>query len=183
MIPDFFIPFITIGLAEFGDKTQIAILALTTRTKNHLILLTGIMLAFIITDGLAILVGNYITRLVPLYYIRIASGVLFIFFGIITILSRDKDETTGELKNPFISGFGIILLSEMGDKTQIASGIFATKYQPLLVFAGVIIVLAILSLLAISFGILIKKMVHRRLISFVTAGIFFIIGILIFLDL
>ena len=58
MFQDFFIPFLTIGLAEFGDKTQLAILGLSTKTKKHLSLILGVVLAFILTDGLAVILGD-----------------------------------------------------------------------------------------------------------------------------
>lgn len=180
---DFIVPFITTALAELGDKTQIAIIALSTRTKKHLVLLSGVMLAFILTDGIAVLLGNYITKSVPFAYIRIASGIVFIIFGVITLLSREKDDTVKELENPFVSGFGIIFLSELGDKTQIAAGLFATKYNGVLVFLGVIFALAILSLLAVYLGKFIMEKLNRRVISYIAGAIFIIIGILAFLGI
>lgn len=183
MFVDFIVPFITIALAELGDKTQIAIIALSTRTKKHLVLLSGVMLAFIVTDGIAVLLGNYITKIVPLAYIRIASGIVFIIFGMITLLSREKDDGVKGLKNPFISGFGIIFLSELGDKTQIAAGLFATKYNGVLVFLGAILALALLSLLAVYLGKFIMERLNRRMISYIAGAIFIIIGILAFLGI
>ena len=65
MIQDILVPFLTIGLAELGDKTQLAILCLASKTRRHLQLLLGIILAFVIADGLAVFLGNYITNLIP----------------------------------------------------------------------------------------------------------------------
>lgn len=183
MFVDFIVPFITTALAELGDKTQIAIIVLSTRTKKHLVLLSGVILAFILTDGIAVLLGNYITKIIPLFYIRIASGIVFIIFGIITLLSREKDDEVKDLKNPFISGFGIIFLSELGDKTQIAAGLFATKYNEVLVFLGVIFALGLLSLLAVYLGKFIMDKINRRVISYIAGAIFIIIGILAFLGI
>ena len=45
MIPDVLIPFVTTGLAELGDKTQLSILLLSSKTKKHLELLLGVMAA------------------------------------------------------------------------------------------------------------------------------------------
>jgi len=55
MIEDILVPLIVTGLAEFGDKTQLSILLLSLRTKKHLYLLLGVMLAFLIVDGVAVL--------------------------------------------------------------------------------------------------------------------------------
>ena len=177
MLESFLIPFVTIGLAELGDKTQIAVLCLSTQTRKHLFLLAGVLLAFIITDGIAVILGSYATNIIPEEYIKIAGGIIFVIFGLITLLQREDEEAECELKNPFLTGFGVIFVSEFGDKTQIAAGLFATKYQPLLVLIGVILALGILSLLAVYLGKFIMEKVPRRLISYIAGAVFIIIGI------
>ena len=68
----------------------------------------------------------------------------------------------------------------MGDKTQIASGLFATRYDALWVFLGVISVLVLLSIMAIYLGKYIMEKIDRRKISYVAGIIFIIIGIFCF---
>ncbi len=177
MFQAFFIPFIAISLAELGDKTQIAILLLATRTGKHLYLFLGVLLAFVIADGLAVLLGGLVADFVPAKYLKVGSGIIFIIFGILTIVKNEEGETTVEPKNPFFSAFGLIFASELGDKTQIASGLFATKYNPYLVFTGVILALAMLSLMAIFVGRFVKNKINRRLISLIGGVVFIIIGI------
>ncbi len=181
MLQAFFIPFITISLAELGDKTQIAILLLATRTSKHFSLFLGVLLAFLIADGIAVLLGGFLTNIVPSRYLKIGSGLVFIIFGLIMFLNRNEEAVKADLKKPFLSGFGLIFVSELGDKTQIASGLFATRYNPVLVFLGVISALTILSLMAILVGNLIKDRLNRRLISYISAVVFIIIGILCFI--
>ncbi len=180
---DFIIPFIVVGLAELGDKTQIAVFCLASKTKKYIQLLAGVILAFIITDGLAILLGNYITNIISIKYIKIISGLVFIIFGIITIVSNKEDETKCDLKKPFLSGFGMILISEMGDKTQITSGLFATKYNALMVFLGVISALIILSIMAAYLGKFIVKRINRKTISYMAGTLFIIMGIFYFINI
>jgi Ca2+/H+ antiporter, TMEM165/GDT1 family len=177
MIQDFFIPFIATAAAEFGDKTQLAVLCLSAKTKKHLSLLLGIILAFAAADGLAVLFGDFLTKLVPLNYIKIGSGILFIIFGIITLREKDEDEKKCEMKNPFMSGFTVLLVSEMGDKTQMASALFATKFNPWMVFFGVISAMAILSSLVIYLGKLLAGRIPKKLLHTVAGIIFIIIGI------
>jgi putative Ca2+/H+ antiporter (TMEM165/GDT1 family) len=183
MIQDLLIPFLIVGLAEIGDKTQLAVLILSTKTKKHAALLAGVMLAFILTDGLAILLGNFIADRVPMEYVRIGAGILFVIFGLTTLLSREDDDSDNsyELKNPFISGFGLILVSEMGDKTQLASALFATQYNPFLVFIGVIFALFILSYMAVYIGKLMMEKINKRTISTAAGILFIVIGVSFFL--
>ncbi|SFM61761.1 TMEM165/GDT1 family protein [Methanolobus profundi] len=176
MISDIIIPFLLVGLAELGDKTQLAVLVLSTKTRKYTSLLAGVMLAFIVTDGLAILLGNFIANRIPMDYVRIGAGILFIIFGLTTLLKREDDDDDGtyELKSPFISGFGLILVSEMGDKTQLASALFATQYDPVLVFIGVILALLLLSSMAVYVGKMLMERINKRTIS-TAAGILFIV--------
>ncbi len=94
---------------------------------------------------------------------------------------KDKEgETTCELKTPLGSGFGLVLISEMGDKTQIASALFATRYNPWIVFFSVILALFLISVLAVFFGKFIMDRVDRRIVSKVSGILFVIIGIVCF---
>jgi putative Ca2+/H+ antiporter (TMEM165/GDT1 family) len=181
MIQDFLIPFVSIGLAELGDKTQLAVLCLASKTKKYVQLLLGVILAFAITDGLAILLGNFITAHIPILYIKIVSGAIFIIFGLITLLNNKTEDAQCELKQPFTSGFLLILVSEMGDKTQIASGLFATKYNPIVVFIGVLSALTVLSIMAVYLGKFIALKMNKRAISKVAGIVFVMLGVLCFL--
>jgi putative Ca2+/H+ antiporter (TMEM165/GDT1 family) len=58
MIVDIMVPLITVGLAELGDKTQLSILIMFSKTREHLKLLLGILLAFLVVDGFAVLFGS-----------------------------------------------------------------------------------------------------------------------------
>ncbi len=180
MFNDFLIPFLVVGLAELGDKTQIAILIIASKTKNHISLLLGIVIAFIITNGFSILLGNYVTTLFDLKYIKIVSGLIFIIFGIFSFLEKKEDEEVKdyEIKNPFITGFLLIFVLEMGDKTQIMSGLLATKYNFILVFLGVVLSLTLLSILAIYLGKILRGKIHRKLLSISSGIIFILIGLL-----
>ncbi|AFV23151.1 hypothetical protein Mpsy_0942 [Methanolobus psychrophilus R15] len=183
MIQDILLPFLLIGIAELGDKTQLAVLVLSTKTRRYTSLLAGVMLAFALTDGIAILFGNYIAQKVPLDYVRIGAGSMFILFGLITLFNKDKDEAKGsyELKSPFMSGFWLILVAEMGDKTQLAAALFATQYNPLLVFVGVMLALFILSVMAVYLGKIIMEKVDKRTISTIAGIMFILIGASFFL--
>jgi putative Ca2+/H+ antiporter (TMEM165/GDT1 family) len=181
MIQDFLIPFVSIGLAELGDKTQLAVLCLASKTKKYIQLLSGVILAFAITDGLAILLGNFITAHIPMVYIKIAAGAIFIIFGLITLLNNKTEDAQCELTQPFPSGFLLILISEMGDKTQIASGLFATKYNPIVVFIGVLSALSVLSIMAVYLGKFIALKINRRAISKIAGIVFVVSGVPCFL--
>jgi len=63
MLQDILIPLIVVGLAELGDKTQLSTLLLASKTEKHPHLLFGVILAFLLVDGIAILAGDWISSI------------------------------------------------------------------------------------------------------------------------
>lgn len=178
MIESILIPFLTIGLAELGDKSQLAVLNLATRTKNHLFLLLGVVLAFVLVDGTAILFGGWLTNLMPTSLLKVVSGMLFIIFGILSFRKSEEELVeSNHNSRVFLSSFSLIFLSEWGDKTQLSAALFATKYQPLFVFIGVILSLALLSLVAIYIGKYLFAKVDKKLINMASGLLFIVLGI------
>ena len=77
-LDEMIIPLLAVGLAEMGDKTQLSILLLSSRTREYFRLLLGVMLAFFLADGFAILVGSWVTNVIPVHLVKLVSGLVFI---------------------------------------------------------------------------------------------------------
>lgn len=183
MIAGIIIPFFTILLAEFFDKSQLAILLLATKSKHHLQLLLGTILAFALADGLAILIGSWLTSVIPHDVLKIISGLAFILFGILAFRhSHKEDHERQTRKSAFVSGFLVVFLSEWGDKTQFASAVFATQYNMLFVFLGVMLALTVLSAVAIFVGCSLSKTINKTLISRVSGIVFILVGLFFLLS-
>ncbi len=182
MFEDFLIPLIVIGLAELGDKTQLSVFLLSSKSNKHVQIFIGVFLAFLIVDGLAILFGNWITTLIDIQILKIISGLVFIIFGLFMLITKEKKESEENCyKNPFVTAFLLIMLAEWGDKTQIAAGLFAIQYHPLLVLIGTMCALSILSFIAIFFGKFIAEMLDKKLINTIAGILFIILGITFFI--
>jgi putative Ca2+/H+ antiporter (TMEM165/GDT1 family) len=87
----------------------------------------------------SVAIGGIISRLLPVYWINIASGLLFIVFGLWTFFKKEGDEH-GDVEsrggNVILSALSLVTL-ELGDKTQFASLLLSAKFNsPLLVFMG-----------------------------------------------
>jgi len=182
MIPDVLVPLITVGLAELGDKTQLSVLLLSSKTTKHLHLLLGVFLAFLIVDGVAVLVGSWITTVVPVSFVKMCSGIVFIVFGVLTLRTDEtKRESKPCFKNSFLSGFVFVFMMEWGDKTQIASALFAATYDPLMVLVGTMTALTLVSVIAIYLGKLISRRIDNRMTAKIAGAIFILVGISFFL--
>lgn len=68
-------------LAELGDKTQLAVLALSAQHKAPFSVFVGGSLALIILTFLGAFVGDTLTKFIPIKYIHIAAGTAFILIG------------------------------------------------------------------------------------------------------
>jgi len=176
---DIVIPLLAVGLAEMGDKTQLSVLLLSSRTREYAQLLAGIMLAFLLADGFAILVGSWVTEVIPVHLVKLVSGAVFILFGVMILRGNKEQEAESRLspRSAFVSGFSMIFLSEWGDKTQIASALFATEYDPRLVFIGVMTALLILSAMAIYLGKFLASRIDRKRITRIAGVVFLLIGL------
>jgi putative Ca2+/H+ antiporter (TMEM165/GDT1 family) len=66
--------FALIFLAELGDKTQLATLALSASGRSRLSIFLGSALALAATSAIAVLVGEGLARVVPPIWLRRAAG-------------------------------------------------------------------------------------------------------------
>jgi putative Ca2+/H+ antiporter (TMEM165/GDT1 family) len=95
--PSRFGAFVTVGIAffiaEIGDKTQLATIALATRyPANPAAVLTGTTTGMVIADGFGILVGVVLCRGIPERIIKIISAAVFMIFGIFSTYELFREE-------------------------------------------------------------------------------------------
>lgn len=74
--------FVTIFLAEMGDKTQFAALAASSQTKSTMSVLLAVVLALALAGTLGVLFGRYLSELLNPVTMKWISGGLFIAAGI-----------------------------------------------------------------------------------------------------
>lgn len=140
--------FVLVAIAELGDKTQIAVITLSSRFKA-LSVFSGAMLAFLATTGIAVIIGDALTLLLPTFWVRLTAATIFLIFGFYTILmvvSRkgEAQVKTKEARNAIFSSFSLITLMELGDKTQFAVIALSAQYEfPMLVYLGVMMAFAL----------------------------------------
>ena len=75
--------------------------------------------------------------------------------------------------------FGTVFLAELGDKTQLATVLFASRPSVSLVtvFVGASLALILSSLIAVAAGSVISQYVDPRYLSYIAGAGFIIIGI------
>lgn len=169
-----------IAFAEFGDKTQLTVIALSARYDRTKVF-SGVVLAFTVVTGLGVLVGEGLLILIPENLIKTIAGLMFIIFGVLMLRSKEDCEegNNSPVLNPFVSTFGMIALAEMGDKTQLSAITLSAKYDsPYMVFAGAILALSAISLLGIFAGRKLCEIVPISKIKIGAGALFILFGIL-----
>jgi putative Ca2+/H+ antiporter (TMEM165/GDT1 family) len=168
-----------VALAEFGDKTQIAVVCLSA---NHrpMSVFTGALLAFALVDGASALIGGAIAPFIPAFWIGLAAGISFLIFGIYTLFS--KEDTIVKIKEhskTVTTSFLLIAVMEPGDKTQLAVIALSAEYgAPLQVFLGVMLALTLLTALGAVFGRIISKYISAQYIKTGASLIFIVFGVI-----
>lgn len=70
-------------IAEFGDKTQLATIALAAKySVNPVYILLGTTAGMLVADGLGIFLGATVCRKIPERVIKLVSAIVFIAFGL-----------------------------------------------------------------------------------------------------
>ena len=73
-------------LAEMGDKTQLATVALAARFDALFAVVLGTTLGMMLANVPAVLIGGTLAKKLPMKTIRIAAALVFMATGIVTIL-------------------------------------------------------------------------------------------------
>lgn len=85
---------------------------------------------------------------------------------------------------PFVSTFTLLLLAELGDKTQLAVITQAAKFKsPWMVLAGAGMALVIVSALGVVLGQICAEFLPRELIRWVAGAAFIVMGVLMLLKI
>jgi putative Ca2+/H+ antiporter (TMEM165/GDT1 family) len=174
----FLTSFLLIFIAEMGDKTQLAALAFTTRFKVSQVI-AAIAAATALTNLIAVCAGSLISVALPIGIIKIVSYVLFIMFGLWTLLGREEDEEGAQKKviiNPFFTVAILFFISEFGDKTQIASMTLAMNAKPAGVFLGAFSGMFCANLIGIAVGLALGRKLPAKMIKYISAALFITIG-------
>ena len=171
--------FLLILVAELGDKTQLSIISLSSNYRwKHVF--AGAMLAFLAVDGISLAVGGTLLALVPIRYIQVVSGIVFIIFGIVPLLRREKkQEVIVEKKNsamPLLASFSLVSLMELGDNTQILTITLAAQTAPLFVLAGMLLAFTLLTSAAVLIGTKLLSRLPMKWLKIGTSVLFIILG-------
>ncbi len=174
--------FFTEFIAEMGDKTQLMLIALTSKYKLKDIIL-GTAAAILVLNGLAVLAGGLVSEFVPEWLIKNIAAFAFLYFAASTISDGDEEkEENGSSKIKFapLAVFCTFFVAELGDKTQLTAITFGANEgmgAALIVWIGCSLGLFAADILGILIGYLLKSKTPDGLLNTLAFVIFSIFGV------
>ncbi len=75
-------------VAEIGDKTQIATIALAARYENVVLVVAGTTVGMLLANAPVVWLGEALCRRIPLRTMHVLTAVLFLVLGIAALLWR-----------------------------------------------------------------------------------------------
>ena len=189
-----------IFVAELGDKTQLAVVTQTCKYRRPWAVFVGASLALTVVTLIGALGGELLARLVPQGVLKFVAASAFVVMGVligrqaIKAGTRDREDacdvaaaegqdcTPGPTRwdwKAFASTFGLLFVAELGDKTQLTVLSLAGKYgRPWVVFLGGALALTLVTGLGAAGGQGLCKLIPERILLWVSALAFVVMGIL-----
>jgi putative Ca2+/H+ antiporter (TMEM165/GDT1 family) len=76
----------SVFLAELGDKTQLATLSFACGKNTFVPVFVGSALALVSSSLLATLLGNSLARVLPIRWVHLGAGFVFIVLGALLVI-------------------------------------------------------------------------------------------------
>jgi putative Ca2+/H+ antiporter (TMEM165/GDT1 family) len=180
------VAFGAIFLAEFGDKSQLLVLAFATRYPAGPVI-AGVVLAAAAIQGASVLIGAAAGAAMPEQLVSIVAGIAFLAVAAWTLRGGDADaEAEAELapRGRRLVGVGLTLtvagafvLSELGDKTMLATFALAASQGPLATWIGSTAGEVAANLVAVVVGRQLGDRLSPRLVRIGSATLFAVGGV------
>lgn len=165
-----------IAVAELGDKTQLAAIALSARSRP-LTAFAASTLGFVAANVVAAALGCALRLALPLSAIGAVAGALFIAAGLASLLG--KGGLLGD-ECDFKRGFCLLFLAELGDKTNLATVALAASTGAFAeVVLGLAIAAAALMGLAAALGAALSRALPERVLRLASSLAFIAVGALL----
>ncbi len=177
----FLVSMAVIAAAEFGDKTQLLALLLGGRFPRPLPIVLGMLASPLFNYTIACTLGLWLREQLNSQVLHWGLGVLFLAIAL-WFLHLDRSDSTPRLFGrfgPFGTSFFTFFLSEMGDKTQVATVILAAKFNALIpVIAGTTLGVMLVNTPVIVLGNAAGTRLPVRAVRLIGAAIFGGLGVL-----
>ena len=180
----FFKIMLTEFIAEMGDKTQLMLIALSSKYRVRDIVL-GTAAAVMVLNGIAVLAGGLVSRLIPDWLIKLIAAAAFLYFAVTSLKPEDDEEEEMTDRKPAgfaaTAVFSTFFVAELGDKTQLTAITFGANEglsAAFIVWAACCVGLFAADMLGMAVGLLLKNSISGGLLNKLAFCIFTVFGLL-----
>jgi Ca2+/H+ antiporter, TMEM165/GDT1 family len=176
-----------IFVAEFGDKSQLLILAFATRHAAPPVI-AGIVVAAAVVQGLSVAVGAALGAVLPETLIGVIAGLAFLAVAAWTLRGDDDEVEEEKAAEASRRRSGVALaavvaatfvVGELGDKTMLATFALAARQDPVATWIGATAGMVGANLVAVVVGRQLGARISPRAIRIGSAVLFAAAGILV----
>jgi len=171
--------FILIFLAEIGDKSQLVCMTLAAKYRA-LPIVIGATFAFAFLNLLAVLFGALLANWLSEDMINIGVAVLFAVFGIHVLLAKkedgDKNISCKSVHGIMITTFLLIVMAELGDKTQMVVVGLSSTAGSIPVWFGATLALSLISSICVLVGSKLFQHIPMTLLYRMSGAVFLILA-------
>ncbi|MEO3796576.1 TMEM165/GDT1 family protein [Nonomuraea sp. B10E15] len=182
----FWISLGVIFVAELGDKSQLMAMTFATRFKMWPVLL-GITIATTVVHLFSVAVGGLIGDALPTTAISVVAGLAFLGFAVWTLRGDELTEDEAQkarrtTRNALIAVTVAFFLSELGDKTMLATITLATQHGWVGTWIGSTVGMVAADALAIVVGRLMGRHLPEKVIRYGAAAAFAVFGVALLVE-
>ncbi|WP_310742084.1 MULTISPECIES: TMEM165/GDT1 family protein [unclassified Microbispora] len=180
------ISLVVIFVAELGDKSQLMALTFATRFKTGPVL-AGITAATALVHLFSVGLGRLVGDALPTTAISIIAGIAFLAFAAWTLrgdelTEEEKGKAAKTTRNAFIAVAVAFFLSELGDKTMLATITLATQHGWFGTWVGSTVGMVAADALAILVGRFLGTRLPEKWIKYGAAAAFAVFGVLLLIE-
>lgn len=187
-----------IFVAELTDKDALLLLTLATRIKPWFVFAAG-SLAFTVTSAIIVTVGYFLVSVFPVFWIKVAGGIMMVGYGLWEFLKFRKDDLANVVQKEeskllarsskksawpaFLTAVSMLVALDLaGDATEILTIVFVAHFQNVfLVFGGAVFALVAATAAETVIGNQLRKVLSLNRIRLLSILVFIVIGTAIIL--
>jgi putative Ca2+/H+ antiporter (TMEM165/GDT1 family) len=179
----FLLSFGVIFLAELGDKSQLMALTFATRYRP-VIVLAAVTLATLLVHLGSVALGKAFAFVIAPNVLNVLAGIAFLVFAAWTMRGDSLDDDEADKANrggrwALLTIGTAFFLSELGDKTMLATITLATTNDAIGIWLGSTAGMVAADALAIGVGAVLGSRLPERAIKIFASAMFLFFGVLL----
>ncbi len=176
---------VMITLTELGDKTMLISLCFSAQYRRPWLVLAAAISALAISTVIGVIVGYLLSATFPVTLIVALSGLMFLVLGLYSLWrSRSSEDMQCDTPSTFVGMMSLVLVSELGDKSQIAIlALAAQSFFPIMIFIGAMVGFTLVNATGSFLGDRIAHRLPVGLVRLVTGIVFLLFGILVLMGM